>query len=116
LYREVKPDLVVSIHLNSAGDPIRVQGVSTYYKYIGFRPLTQFVLKRMLELGLKEYGNVGNFNFMLNSPIEYPNILVETLFISHPEDEMNIMNEAYRRQMADKIVLGIKDWLKSCKQ
>ncbi len=45
-----------------------------------FRDLSHDIYKRMLELGLKEYGNVGSFNFMLNSPIEYPNALVETLF------------------------------------
>lgn len=114
LYRKVKPDIVISLHLNSHADPIRVMGTSTYYKYIGFRPLTQFILKRMLELGLSDYGNIGNFNFMLNSPIEYPNVLVETLFISHPADEAKAMNEDFRKQLSDKIVAGIKDWLRSC--
>jgi N-acetylmuramoyl-L-alanine amidase len=70
----------------------------------------------MLELGLKEYGNTGSFNFMLNSPIEYPNALVETLFISNPEDEMKILDEEFQQQIADKIVLGIKDFLDGCKQ
>ena len=69
----------------------------------------------MLELDLKEYGNTGSFNFMLNSPIEYPNALVETLFISNPEDEMKILDEKFQQQIADKIVLGIKDFLNSCK-
>ncbi|MES1223621.1 MAG: N-acetylmuramoyl-L-alanine amidase, partial [Bacteroidota bacterium] len=76
-YRDSLPDLLVSIHLNSSADPIRVGGTSTYYRYIGFRPLSQLIYKHMLELGLKEYGNTGSFNFMLNSPIEYPNALVE---------------------------------------
>ncbi len=69
----------------------------------------------MLELGLKEYGNVGSFNFMLNSPIEYPNALVETVFISNPEDEMKILDENFQQQMADKIVLGIRDFLERSK-
>lgn len=114
LYRELKPDLVISIHLNSSADPIRVQGTSTYYKYIGFRPLTQHIYRRMLELGLQDYGNIGNFNFMLNSPIEYPNVLVETLFISHPEDEMHVLDENFRKQMVGKIIDGVKDWLLTC--
>lgn len=62
----------------------------------------------MLELDLKEMGNNGSFNFMLNSPIEYPNALVETLFINNPEDEMKMMDEGFQQQIADKIVLGIK--------
>lgn len=114
-FKEKNPDLLLSIHLNSAADPIRVKGVSTYYKHIGYRPLTQAILTHMLDMGLKEFGNVGNFNFILNGLTEFPNVLVETLFISHPEDEMNVLTPAYRKQMADKIVLGIKDWLESCK-
>ena len=70
----------------------------------------------MLELGLKEYGNTGSFNFMLNSPIEYPNALVEGLFLSNPEEEMKILDEAFQQQIADKIVLGIKDFLKGAQQ
>lgn len=114
-YRDSMPDLLISIHLNSAGDPIRVTGTSTFYRYIGFRNLSNSIYKRMLELGLKEMGNNGSFNFMLNSPTEYPNALVETLFLSNPEDEMKILDEKFQQQIADKIVLGIKDFLNSCK-
>ncbi len=114
-YKEKNPDLLVSIHLNSAADPIRIKGVSTYYKYIGYRPLTQTILTQMLGMGLKEFGNVGNFNFILNGITECPNVLVEALFVSNPEDEMNVLIPEYRKQLADKIVLGIKDWLQNCK-
>ncbi|MEJ8817500.1 N-acetylmuramoyl-L-alanine amidase [Lacibacter sp. H407] len=115
-FKAKDPDLVVSIHLNSSADPIRVKGVSTYYKHIGYRPLTQTILRHMLDMGLKEYGNVGNFNFLLNGFTEFPNVLVETLFISHPEDEMNVLNQGYRKQIADAIVKGINDWLELCKK
>ena len=115
-YRDSTPDLLVSIHLNSSADPIHVAGTSTFYRYIGFRPLSNAIYKRMLELGLKEYGNNGSFNFMLNSPTEYPNALVEMLFLSNPEEEMKILDEDFQQEVADKIVLGIKDFLASCKQ
>lgn len=115
-YRDKDPDLLVSIHLNSSADPIRIKGTSTYYKHIGFRPLSQFIYKHMLELGLHEFGNVGSFNFTLNSPTEYPNVLVETVFLSNPEDEMMILDPAFRQRMADKIVLGIKDFVATAGQ
>ena len=113
-YRDSMPDLLVSIHLNSSADPIRSTGTSTFYRYIGFRNLSRSIYKRMLELGLKEYGNNSSFNFMLNSPIEYPNALVETLFVSNPGDEMKILDENFQQQVAEKIVQGIKDFLESC--
>lgn len=112
MLREWDPDFLISIHLNS-GNSDTVRGVSTYYRYIGFRPLTQFILKRMKELGLKEYGNVGNFNFSLSGPTEYPNCLVEVAFLSNKQDEKRILSSAFQRAVAAKIVAGIKDWLRS---
>lgn len=111
-FKEKNPDLLISIHLNSSADPIRIKGVSTYYKHIGYRSFTQSILKEMLGMGLGEFGNVGNFNFILNGFTEFPNVLVETLFISHPEDETNVLKADYRKQMAEKIVAGVKQWLK----
>jgi N-acetylmuramoyl-L-alanine amidase len=113
IYRDDRPDLLISIHLNSSADPIRSRGTSSLYRYVGFRNLSYFINKRMLQLGLKEYGNIGSFNFMLNSPTEYPNALVETLFLSNPEEEMLILDPNYQQQMADKIVAGIKDFLQN---
>jgi N-acetylmuramoyl-L-alanine amidase len=110
-FRDSVPDLLISIHLNSAGDPIRAGGTSSLYKYIGFRNLSNCIHKRMLQLGLKEYGNIGAFNFMLNSPTEYPNALVETLFISNPAEEELVLDPSFQQKMADKIVAGIKDFL-----
>ncbi|RYD80557.1 MAG: N-acetylmuramoyl-L-alanine amidase [Sphingobacteriales bacterium] len=110
-YRDSVPDLLVSIHLNSSSDPIRSGGTSTHYRYVGFKDLNVFINNRMQELGLKQYGVVGSFNFMLNSPTEYPNCLVESLFISNPAEEAMMLDENFQQQMADKIVLGIKDFL-----
>jgi N-acetylmuramoyl-L-alanine amidase len=111
MYRDSIPDLLVSIHLNSSSDPIRAGGTSTHYRYVGNKKLSTFINERMQELGLKQYGVIGSFNFMLNSPTEYPNVLVETLFISNPAEEALILDEAFQQQMADKILLGIRDFL-----
>lgn len=113
MLKEQQPDILISIHLNSS-DLDSVQGASTYYRYIGFRPLTQTILKRMLELRLKEYGNAGSFNFGLNGPTDYPDCLVEVAFLSNKEDEQRILDPEFHKQVAVKIVEGIKDWLKIC--
>ncbi|RYY65164.1 MAG: N-acetylmuramoyl-L-alanine amidase, partial [Chitinophagaceae bacterium] len=110
-YRDSVPDLLISVHLNSSSDPIRAGGTSTHYRYIGFQPLSLAINKRMQELGLKQYGVVGSFNFMLNSPTEYPNCLVETLFLSNPAEEAMMLDENFQEQMAQKILQGIKDYL-----
>jgi N-acetylmuramoyl-L-alanine amidase len=110
--RAFDPDLMVSIHLNSSSvDSIR--GTSTFYRHIGFRPLSQAILKRMLELGLEEYGNVGHFNFALSGPTEYPNCLVEVAFLSNEGDERRILQPRFHRDVARKITEGIQDWIRS---
>ena len=108
------PDILISIHLNSSGNML-IKGTSTYYRYVGFRSLSQAVLKRMLELKLVEIGNVGSFNFALNGPTDYPNCLVEVAFLSNLDDEKKILDPKFRTATAKKIFDGINDWLKKVK-
>jgi N-acetylmuramoyl-L-alanine amidase len=106
------PDMLISIHLNSSSKD-SIQGVSTYYRYIGFRPLSVSILNHMLDLNLKEFGNVGAFNFSLSGPTDYPNCLVEVAFLSNKEDEKKILSPAFREAVAKKIVEGIEEFLKN---
>ncbi len=106
------PDLLISIHLNSSSADT-IQGVSTYYRYIGFKPLSVYILNKMLDLNLKEFGIVGSFNFGLSGPTDYPNCLVEVAFLSNPEDEKKILSPAFRKAVAKKIVEGIEEFLKN---
>lgn len=108
------PDILISVHLNSSGNE-NVKGVSTYYRYIGFRPLSEKILTRMLELGLNNFGNVGAFNFSLSGPTAYPNALVEVAFLSNPEDEQRILDPKFHKEVAKQIYKGINDWLKAVK-
>jgi N-acetylmuramoyl-L-alanine amidase len=113
MLQQEDPDFLISIHLNSSSkDSIR--GTSTYYRYIGFRPLSQFIYREMLKTGLPEFGNIGSFNFALSGPTEYPNCLVEVAFLSNKEDEQLIRDPAFQKEVARAIVAGIKAWLESC--
>lgn len=109
--RKADPDLLISIHFNSSGNPT-VSGTSTYYRYIGFQPLTQAILKRMMELDFSNYGNVGGFNFALSGPTEYPNCLVEVGFLSNEAEEKRLVGKGFDEDVAAKICRGIVDWLK----
>ena len=109
--QQQKPDMLISVHLNSSSRE-SAKGTSTYYRYIGFRPLTQSILKRMLQLNLQEFGNIGSFNFSLSGPTDYPNCLVEVAFLSNKEDEKKILDPKFHKQVAQKIVAGIEDFLK----
>ncbi len=109
--QEQNPDFLISLHFNSSANEL-VSGVSTYYKHIGFRPLSQALLKRMLELKLSEFGNVGNFNFTLNQPTDFPNALLEIAFLSNADDEKKVIDTKFRQDVSLKVILAIQDWLK----
>lgn len=104
-------DLMISLHNNSGGSPLTTMGTSTYYKHVSNRELAQCMLNRLLQLGLKDFGLTGNFNFSLNAPTEYPNVLLEVLFMSSlPEEEM-LADPDFRQQVAEKAVSGLNDYL-----
>ena len=46
---------------------------------------------------------------MLKAP-DIPSILIETAFISNPEEEAKLTDNGYQDQMADAIVTGIKNY------
>ncbi|WP_133274359.1 N-acetylmuramoyl-L-alanine amidase [Hymenobacter radiodurans] len=113
--RQANPDLLVSIHVNSSGNKT-VRGTSTYYRYVAFRPLSAALYTEMLATGLPGFGNVGSFNFGLNGPTEYPNALVETAFVSNPDDERLLASPAFQEQMAERMVRGLGRFLRGSRQ
>ena len=111
IFREANIDLMVSIHNNAGGSPLSAMGASTYYKHITNRDLAATLLKHMLELDVPNYGLTGNFNFSLNAPTEYPNALVECLFMSSLPDEEMLADPANHKRIAEKVVAGLEDYL-----
>ncbi|MDU0369864.1 N-acetylmuramoyl-L-alanine amidase [Hymenobacter endophyticus] len=111
LLRRLNPDVLVSIHVNSAGST-SAHGTSTFYRYVAFRPLSVALYEQMRSTGLAGFGNVGSFNFGLNGPTEYPNALVETAFISNPEDEKRLTDPQFQQRMAEAMKRGLEQFLK----
>ena len=112
-------DLLISVHVNSIGltsNPEETKGVSTFYKYLCYRPLSEFLLSSLQKTGVEPYGNIGSFNFSLVSPTELPSVLVELAYISNPEDEMKLIDDDFRVEAAKRMMQGIRDFLDSCSE
>jgi len=108
--------ILVSIHCNSIGDNSdaeAIAGTSTYYRHLGYQPLATIMYGKMLELGLGQFGVVGSFNFSLNAPTQLPNVLVETAFLSNPEDEMKLLDDGFRQAIAGKVVAGLAQFVRT---
>lgn len=116
IFKDAEVDIMISVHNNAGGSPFSALGTSTYYKYISNRELASCLLDRMLELGVSNYGLTGNFNFSLGTPIQFPNALVEGLFMDSLEEEEKLADPEYRKLMATKIAAGLEDYLLKVKK
>jgi len=74
-----------------------------------------------LKLGKYVLGELGNINTLHKASVEQagfavlkapdiPSILVETAFISNPEEELRLNDEDYQDKLADAIVRGIRQY------
>ncbi|MBC7756587.1 MAG: N-acetylmuramoyl-L-alanine amidase [Bdellovibrio sp.] len=77
-----------------------------------------------LKLGKAVLGHIGEINKLHTSRVEQaafavlkspdiPSILVETAFISNPEEEKKLNDEAYQDKLVDSIFSGIKKYFSS---
>lgn len=77
-----------------------------------------------LKLGKAVLGNVGKINSLHKGSVEQaafavlkspdiPSILVETAFISNPDEERKLLDESYQMQLANSILAGVKKYFSS---
>ncbi|MCH5248015.1 MAG: N-acetylmuramoyl-L-alanine amidase [Muribaculaceae bacterium] len=115
ILKEANVDLSLSIHNNSGGGALTSPGTAALYKHTFDRPLAVAIASRILEMDVPFYGLVGNFNFSLNGPTDYPNMLVEGLFMSSLQEEELLADPDFRTKMARQIFLGLEDYMKEVK-
>jgi len=108
--RENKADLI-------GGMNIREQDVHVVRAILDMSTTAQ--IKDSLKLGsalLGEIGNVGRLHkgqveqagFAVLKAPDIPSVLVETAFISNPEEEQKLRSGDYQEQLADAVVRGIE--------
>ena len=69
------------------------------------------VLGRMAAVGRLHKAQVEQAGFAVLKAPDIPSILVETAFISNPDEEARLRDPAYRRQLVDALASGIRRWL-----
>ncbi len=110
---DTEADVLISIHANSIGygsDPLRIKGAGILYKHIAFKSISEIMYARFMSLGLDDYGLIGNFNFTLNQPTEFPSVLVETAFLSNPDEEILLNNKDFQVSVAEEMVKGLEQF------
>ena len=73
--------------------------------------LARAVLGELGQINQLHKGDVEKAGFAVLKAPDVPSILVETAFISNPEEEARLNDEAYQLKMADAILRGIQRYL-----
>lgn len=68
------------------------------------------VLKEIGGINKLHKGAVEQAGFAVLKAPDIPSILIETAFISNPEEEAKLTDERYQEQMADAILTGIRNY------
>jgi N-acetylmuramoyl-L-alanine amidase len=70
--------------------------------------LGRAVIKEIGDLGKLHKGHVEQAGFAVLKAPDIPSVLVETAFISNPDEEDKLRNQGYQDQLADAVMRGIK--------
>lgn len=66
------------------------------------------VLSALHGIGSVHHTKVQQAGFMVLKSPKIPSILVETAFISNPDEEQKLRNRTYQRRIAESILVGLK--------
>jgi len=72
--------------------------------------LGKYVLGELGSINTLHKGSVEQASFAVLKAPDIPSILVETAFISNPEEEAKLTDEDYQEKMAEAIVRGIRQY------
>jgi N-acetylmuramoyl-L-alanine amidase len=75
--------------------------------------LADRLLDRIADVNKLHRSDVQQAGFMVLKSPQVPSVLVETAFISSPEEARKLADPAFRRRMATALVAGIRDYLQT---
>ncbi len=112
LIKKIRPNMVLSIHMNSYTKH-NLRGAQVFYDK------TSDISKQIAESIQEEFLKSLDHSNKCTSPGDYymlkcsaaPSVIVECGFLSNEEEEKLLLNEAYQEKIVDAIYLGIVKFL-----
>jgi N-acetylmuramoyl-L-alanine amidase len=111
--RERGAALFISLHYNSTAsdrDPLAASGYTIFYYHPPGRELAGEIHHALKEAGRTGTG-VRRQSLAVLRPTDLVTALVETAYLSHPEDEAEILDPAVRKETAAAIAAGVLGYL-----
>jgi N-acetylmuramoyl-L-alanine amidase len=108
--KENDSDLIGGINVKTDDDSVNraLFDMSTTAQIRDSLRYGDYVLNEVGTVNKLHSGKVEQAGFAVLKAPDIPSILVETAFISNPEEEAKLNDDAYRMQMANAILKGIK--------
>lgn len=104
------PDVFVSIHNNhiGRGDPASVRGTETYYWTPMSRRLAEVVQESLCAEIRTENRLVAWRSFRVLRDTDCPRVLLECVYLSHPQEEALMRDACFRLRAAEGILKGLE--------
>ena len=116
LIRETKPDLSISIHGNAMGitsDYSKSSGFLTFYSYNTLQDAAGIINASVSEsMGYAER-TVRKANLSLTRLTACPAVLLESAFLTYPEDYEFLLKASNREKLANAIANAAKEYIES---
>lgn len=113
LVKDQNPDVLVSIHMNTFSDR-SVRGAQVFYQK-GSAQSGKFAqsIQQELNVGInaKNARHIESGDYYLLKGVDCPSVIVECGFLSNYDDEKNLQNPDYQKELIECIYRGICDYL-----
>ena len=108
-----QPDLFITVHANAIPDS-KWRGAQVFYHKTG-REESQYLAKAVMDSIKGELGNTDREALAIEKvyllkKTDVPAVLVETGFLSNPEERDLLVNKKYQDKIATAIAEGIEDY------
>lgn len=116
LIRNTKPDLSVSIHGNAMGitsDYSKSSGFLTFYSYNNIQDAAGVMNASISETMGYPKRTIRKANLSLTRLTACPAVLLESAFLTNPEDYEYLLKSSNREKLAQAIAEGAKEYIES---
>jgi N-acetylmuramoyl-L-alanine amidase len=113
--RENSADLVGGVELKTKDDMVAsvLLDLSQTATQQASHEVAEKVLGQMRQVGKTHKRKVQRAGFVVLKSPDMPSILVETAFISNPEEEKRLKSPAHQQRLAESILRGIRGYFRS---
>ncbi|WP_010270913.1 N-acetylmuramoyl-L-alanine amidase family protein [Paenibacillus senegalensis] len=113
IVNQLKPSVMVSLHVNWASSPSESGGVVLYQNNPESKALAKAIQLSLNDLYEQDHAPVYGKTFFLLKHSKVPSVIVEMGFISSPQDRKRLTEEPLQKELARSIADGIVQYLQT---